>query len=299
MAKVLHCGIIFGGCENFQLGVLLTKRQVMEIFYFRNFHTADAANDVANEIYYRWVWCNVYPLHHFTISKPNFASSSACPSEMETVSAADNVFESESTCTSSSQSSATSELAAGSSNIPVLSQNRKRWSNLARMCERYQLSDRAAAAIANSVLIDVGIITEDDKTCVIDRSKVRREKEISRQEIQKEEQQNFRFVNAIYFDGRKDTTQIVVQGPNDKHYRSIQLEEHYTAVGEPGSYYLTYVSPKDGKGRTIAQNLFDSIHGTELEDRLAIVDTDGTAYMTGKYNGCIRHLEELVPRPLQ
>ena len=48
------------------------------------------------------------------------------------------------------------------------------------------------------------------------------------------------------------------------------------AVGEPGSYYLTHVSPEDGKGRTIAQNLFDSINGTELEDKLAIVDTDGT-----------------------
>ena len=128
---------------------------------------------------------------------------------------------------------------------------------------------------------------------------MRRKREKCRQEIQKEEQHIFRFVNAIYFDGRKDATQIVVQGPNDKHYRSVQLEEHYTAVSEPGSYYLTHVSPEDGKGRTIAQNLIDSIHGTELEDRLAIVDTDGTACMTGKYNGCIRHLKELVHRPLQ
>ena len=105
-----------------------------------------------------------------------------------------------------SHPSATSEFVAGSSNTPVLSQNRKKWSNFARMCKRYQLSDRAAAAIANSILMDVGIITEDDKTCVIDRSKVRREKEKCRQEIQKKEQQDFRFVNAIYFDGRKDAT---------------------------------------------------------------------------------------------
>ena len=204
------------------------------------------------------------------------------------------------------------------------------------MCEQYQLSDRAATAIANSVLVNVGIITEDEKTClidrsklrrergkchqeiqkeeqqnfrlvnaiyfdgrkdatqtedgktcVIDRSKLRREREKCHQEIQKEKQQNFRLVNAIYFDGRKDATQMVVQGPNDKRYRSVQLEEHYTAIGEPGSYYLTHVSPEDGKGRTIAQNLLGSIRSTELEDRLAIVGTDGTACMTGKYNGCI------------
>ena len=127
------------------------------------------------------------------------------------------------------------------------------------MCKRYRLSDRAAAAIVYSVLVDVGKITEDDKTFVIDRSKLRREKEKCRKEIQKEEQQKFRFVNAIYFDGRKDATQMVVKGPNDKHYRSIQLEEHYTAVGESGSYYLTHVSPEDDKGRTIALKFFDFI----------------------------------------
>ena len=186
------------------------------------------------------------------------------------------------------------EFVAESSNIPASSQNRRKWTNLARMCERYQVSDRAAAA--HSVLVDVGMVT-DDKTCVIDRSKLRRERERCRQKIQ--EQQNFRFVNAIYFDGRKDATQIVVQGPNDKHYRSVKLEEHYTVVGEPGSYFLTHFSREYGKGRTTAQKLFDSIRGTELEDRLAIVGTDGTACMTGKYNGCIRHLEELLHRPLQ
>ena len=78
------------------------------------------------------------------------------------------------------------------------------------MCKRYQLSDEAAAAIANSVLVDVGKITEDDKTCVIDRSKLKRERETRRQEAQKEEQQNFRFVNAICFDDRKDAIQMVV-----------------------------------------------------------------------------------------
>ena len=86
--------------------------------------------------------------------KPNFASSSACPSEMETESAADNVFESELT---------TSKFITGSSNTPVSSQNCKRWSNLARVCERYQLSDRAAAAFANSVFVDVGVLTNMTK----------------------------------------------------------------------------------------------------------------------------------------
>ena len=41
------------------------------------------------------------------------------------------------------------------------------WSNLARMSERFQISDRAAAAIANSVMQDLGLITDDDKTTLL------------------------------------------------------------------------------------------------------------------------------------
>ena len=62
-----------------------------------------------------------------------------------------------------------------------------------------------------------------------------------------------------------------MQGPNDKHYRSVQLDDHYTVVGESGSYYLTHFSPEGSKGRTTAQKLYDSKRGTELKERLAIV----------------------------
>ena len=58
------------------------------------------------------------------------------------------------------------------------SQNRKTWPNLARIREHYQLSDRAAAAVANGVLIDVGFVTQGDKTCIIDRTKLQREREM-------------------------------------------------------------------------------------------------------------------------
>jgi len=54
-------------------------------------------------------------------------------------------------------------------------QNRMEWPNLAMMAERYQLSDKASAAVANSALKDVGLITDLDKTYVIDKNKLRRE----------------------------------------------------------------------------------------------------------------------------
>ena len=51
-------------------GVLPTKRQVIErILHIKNFRTETAANDIAEEIHNKWVWCNVYPIHTYTISK--------------------------------------------------------------------------------------------------------------------------------------------------------------------------------------------------------------------------------------
>ena len=48
---------------------------------------------------------------------------------------------------------------------------------------------------------------------------------------------NFEFVNALCFVGRKDATQMIMQGPNNKQNRSVQLEERYTTVSGPGTYY--------------------------------------------------------------
>ena len=229
-------------------------------------------------------------------SQPQVPTCSSIETAAASGSASGYVSDCSSVHTEQSQSSATSEFVP---DAQPANQNRMKWSNLARMSERFQVSDRAAAAIANSVMQDLGLITDNDKSYVIDRSKLRRERERCRTEIREKEQENFKLVNAIYFDGRKDATQITIQGPNDKYYRSVQLEDHYTLIGEPGEYYLTHFSTEDSKGRAIAQKIFDIIFHTELHDKLAVVGTDGTASMTGKYNGCIRSLEELLNKPLQ
>ena len=53
------------------------------------------------------------------------------------------------------------------------------------MCERYQLSDRAGAAIATSALQDMGIVTNEDKSLVIDPSKLRRERDAEKKFVKK------------------------------------------------------------------------------------------------------------------
>ena len=78
----------------------------------------------------------------------------------------------------------------------------------------------------------------------------------------------------------------------------MQLVERYTAVSGPGTYYLSHFS-EDGKGRTIAKKLYDLFKDTKLEFKLAIMGANGTASKTGKHNGCLCGLEELLNRPLQ
>ena len=272
--KTLHSGHTFTSRDSFPPGVLPTKRQVIErILHLKNFRTETVANDIAEEIHDRWIWCNVYPVHKYTISKKvqNLVASFSsldrwtksrrgntflqresefmqtidslfdvfcvddqqrknlekqhglrmaeadyafyqdqkservgkCKDTVVPLSSSDKMFlrrhpqSTEPTCSSTEtaapstsacgyvsdcssvqtehlQSSTTSEFVPDAESF---SQNRMKWSNLARMSERFQVSDRAAAAIANSVMQDLGFITENDKTYVIDRSKLRRERE--------------------------------------------------------------------------------------------------------------------------
>ena len=62
-------------------------------------------------------------------------------------------------------------------------QMRIRILNLQKTCDRYGVSDRSAAALASSVLQDVGIITTENLSNVIDRSKVRRERQKARSDL--------------------------------------------------------------------------------------------------------------------
>ena len=85
-------------------------------------------------------------------------------------------------------------------------QNRQSYYELARCCDRYNISDRAGAALATSVLIDHGLVSERDQTLAVDRSKLRREREKKRFEVPAEEERFFEMVDVIYVDGKKDAT---------------------------------------------------------------------------------------------
>ena len=167
------------------------------------------------------------------------------------------------------------------------------------MCERFDVSDRAGAAIASAVLKDFGVIDDGNLADAIDRSKLRRERQKYRQKLRDDEKCNFEIVDAIYVDGRKDVTLTTIKTGDLRFYPKVETEEHYVVVGKPRELYLTHLSVEDGKGTTIGQALYKATENTDLQNTLSTIGSDGTPIMTGKHHGSIATLEELLQIPLQ
>ena len=105
------------------------------------------------------------------------------------------------------------------------------------ICERYEVSDRAGAAIASPTLKAFGIVTEENKRYVVDRSMLRRERQKYREEIRNKEQELVELVDSIFVDIRKDAKMTMVE-INGNYHRQTVIEKHYEIVGEPNGFYL-------------------------------------------------------------
>lgn len=176
-------------------------------------------------------------------------------------------------------------------------QNRIQLNSFPQICDRYGLSDRSAAAIASAVLHDVGIISEDNTTNVIDRSKVRRARTKKRESLQNKSIE--KSVNAIYFDGKKDKTLIVEKRGNKQHRRTI-VEEHITLIQEPGSVYIGHTTPCSSSAKSITNSMFNFLAENNYDlDQLLALGCDGTVVNTGSKNGVISQIELRLNRPIQ
>ncbi|KAF2893366.1 hypothetical protein ILUMI_12807 [Ignelater luminosus] len=95
---------------------------------------------------------------------------------------------------------------------------------VAPACDRTGISDRSAAIIAFAVLRDVGIISEEDPSFIVDRSKIRRERSQMIQSLQNNNE--IEQLIALYFDGRRDKILNVDKVVGIFH-RSVKIEDHY------------------------------------------------------------------------
>ncbi|GBM40418.1 hypothetical protein AVEN_179834-1 [Araneus ventricosus] len=92
--------------------------------------------------------------------------------------------------------------------------------------DRCGVSDRAVAAIASSVLHDVGLITSNNSDLVIDENKLRREKAQVRKDLkfQALSEAQALTLKGLYFDGRKDST-LIEERVDTKRYTRKAKEE--------------------------------------------------------------------------
>ncbi|KAK0048904.1 hypothetical protein Bpfe_021670 [Biomphalaria pfeifferi] len=181
------------------------------------------------------------------------------------------------------------DVAEGQMRIPL--------PNLAKEADRYGISDRAAASLATAVLIDVGFITKQNQSFVIDKNKVHRERLNLRKGLQRDMRQSPKGITSIYFDGRRDTTLVKVNR-SGKWYGDTTVENHYVLVEEPGSSYLTHVTPSSGRSTDIANSIVTVIREQDASDSILAIGCDSTNANVGSRGGVIRHLEVALGRPL-
>lgn len=176
-------------------------------------------------------------------------------------------------------------------------QMRRRLPTLARECDRWGLSDRGAAAISTAVLQDMGIVTEHDASSVIDRSKLRRERQKFRKQLQVNQKPAI-VLQAIYFDGRKDKTRKTIT-KNGVPHPIIVTEEHVVLVKEPDSEYLGHITPPTGTALDITNSIIEFLDSNNFtKEELLAVGCDGTNVNTGFEGGIIRKLEVHCNKPL-
>ena len=90
-------------------------------------------------------------------------------------------------------------------------QNRNSFPTLAKVSLRYRASSRMTAALATAVLVDVGLVTEDDSSLVIDHHHIQRDKKKVMNSISQNADARHRneAISCIFFDGPKNWTNVI------------------------------------------------------------------------------------------
>lgn len=168
---------------------------------------------------------------------------------------------------------------------------------VAKVCDRYGLSTRSAAAVASAVLVDVGMVSSEDLNLVIDKNKIHRAVSKSRTQASKDIDKII--IKSIYFDGRKDKT-LKINKIDSRYHRKEVLEEHISVLTEPGSIYLGHTTPSRGTAKGIVTSIIELLENQRWNlEEVSCVGCDGTPTNTGWKGGVIKYLEDYLKRPLQ
>ena len=150
-------------------------------------------------------------------------------------------------------------------------------------CDRYNISDRAAAALATGLLRDFGYVTDIDRSMVIDRFSIRRRRLKRRAEAKlKREEQGMGQIKCLGFDGKRDKgtkviRDIVMNGKIATRYNTIN-EEHITFVQDPPGKYLDHIEMDlgQGTGKCIGEAISELIKTYDSQNSVEAKACDGT-----------------------
>ena len=171
-------------------------------------------------------------------------------------------------------------------------------STVAAFYDRTGVSDRTATSIVSATLKDVGIVTKENCTNVIDKNKIRRERSKERKRNIENDKNEDEFV-GLYFNGRKDQTFVQIK-KGGKISRQTSVEEHITLLSEPGSKYIGHVTPSSGHSSDITEEILSFLDSNHInKDEIKAIGCDGTVVNTGSKNGVIALIEQALGRPLQ
>lgn len=138
----------------------------------------------------------------------------------------------------------------------------------ALVCDRYGVSDRAAAAIISTFLEDnfCGYINKSE--CVVDHLRLRRARQRMRKTL-RSQQKVSKFV-GLFFDGRKDKTLKTTTEGNITRTRTVQ-EEHVSLIAEPNGKYLGHISTSLSSSVAITDKIFEFLDGEEIKKEFLAV----------------------------
>ena len=155
--------------------------------------------------------------------------------------------------------------------------------HFARECERYDVSDRTGAKLGNGLLRDLGIVKKGNTSKLICPTRLRRQRQKWGAIIDKEHSAKV-FSQGIYTDGKRiptlvrDTKVTRVKLPGARRgraaYKTVQttgnklvVEDHYPVVSQPGGEYVTHVTPPEGTGLSLANELVSVIQESSTKIR--------------------------------
>lgn len=177
--------------------------------------------------------------------------------------------------------------------------NRLNISNFVIECDRYNISDRAAAALASSLLKDFNILNENGEIIVFDKNKIRREREKSRKQAIMEPLELENMI-SFSFDSKKNRILTATQTDDNVLHPRITIENDIAIVKEPDSIFLGYAVANDSeKSPNIAKAILDFFSEKKISlKNIIAIGCDGEPKNTGKYNGVLRQIELALERPL-